>query len=51
LRADQHEVVVHYGVPFHAKALRHELLFRSLIVDEHDIRIAATAHVERLPRT
>src|SRR5262245_43983588 len=34
---------------FDSKTLRHELLFRCLIVDEHDIRIAATADIERLP--
>src|SRR5574341_531419 len=49
LRSHQHEVVVHHLEALHAIALGDELLLERLGVHEHDVGIAALAHVERLP--
>jgi len=49
LRPDENEVVVHHREALHALTLGKEFFFRRLGVHEHDVGIAASACVERLP--
>src|SRR6185503_8347770 len=47
-RTDQDEVVVHDVLPLHAEALGEEPLFQRSGMNENDVGVAATPHVERL---
>ena len=51
LRADEDEVVVHDRVTLDAFAFGEPFQLRRLVVDEHDVGIAAATDVERLART
>ena len=47
-RSNDDEVVVHHVVPLHRETFGKKLLFRVLVVDEHNIGIAAPADIESL---
>ena len=49
LRADQYEIVVHHLETLHAETIGHKFLFGHLVMHEHHVGVAATAHVQCLP--